>query len=451
MLPPVSPTEQGRKMKIGYARLGRLMTSNTDRWGVVGGDCEPPRLLDTLARRHPEDTFYLLGRTPPENPQELGQADNVVNPWIELDESRRLAMSNPERDGSQLSTAARSRFIQWCDENILPLYRQMDAVVVWLGQHGSVHAPGIPKVNGTWDDPVTPQDWAVLYGGLVVRGINAFRAADPLEREEVWLISDARNYLKMHDLKWPIRNPILGQYEFEREFWVQRYGDQRTPQETGFADHVTGTDKGAGSHWRTKAQYVASALEICGILPDHTGVKFADNYDRKHHFGLFINEARATSGITRADVMRDWVRAQCPDWVHGQWTKKGLDTAGMEAIEPLDAALYWPQLQDTRCTFTTPSSGSGWATTKPWEAFQAGSVCFRHPGYDTQDHVYGRFDATAKDWLSPKTPNDLYLRLDALKNNESTWRWLVNEQRRVFDDAVSELRHVKMIEERIWK
>lgn len=428
------------------------MTSNTDRWGVVGGDCEPPRLLDTLARRHPEDTFYLLGRTPPENPQELGQPDNVVNPWQAWDEERKQIMSNPERSGSGLSINVQRKFVRWVDERILPVYGQMDALVVWIGQHGSVHAPDIPPIHGTWEPGqfVTPQDWAILYGSMVIRGINMFRARDPLKYEEVWLISDARNHLKGHDLKWPLRHPILGQYRFSRDIWTQRYNDARTPEECGFGDIVKGTDKGSHTHWRSATHYVPSALEICGILPQHTAVKFDDNYERPHHFGLFINEARAVSGVQRADVVRDWVRLCSPSWIHGQWTKKGIDLAGVESIEPLDAALYFDQIKATRCTFTTPSSGSGWATTKPWEAFSQGTVCFRHPGYDTQDLIYGRFDAAVRDWLSPSDVRGLYARLEALERNESTWRWLVTEQQRVWQEAVTELRHVKMIEDRIW-
>lgn len=428
------------------------MTCDPGRWGVVGGDVEPPRLLDVLARRHPDDQFYMLGRTPPESPQDHGLPDNVVNPWIELDPLRKAHMANPARNGTQLADSTRRKFVQWVDENVLPLYAEMDAVVCWLGQHGSVHAPGIPKVNGTWADPVTPQDWAVLYGSLVVRGINMFRKRDPHKYEEIWLVSDARNYLKMHDLKWPLRNPILGQYNMERDFWVQRYGDPRTPADVGFADLVKGHDKGDETHWKTTAQYVASGLEIGGILPQHTGIEVDTNYDRKHHFGLFINETRAVSGIQRADVLRDWVRPNAPDWVHGKWTEKGLETALFSDIQPIgDPKEYFQLLRDTRCTFTTPASGGGWATAKPWEAFSVGTVCFRHPTYDDQDNVYGRFSSTARDWLTPKSPGELFARLHALETDETTWRWLVQEQRRVFDEAAGNPEHVRLIEERIWK
>jgi len=39
---------------------------------------------------------------------------------------------------------------------------------------------------------------------------------------------------------------------------------------------------------------------------------------------------------------------------------------------------------------TLPATASGWATAKPWECFNAGTICFAHPDYDTQDHIYNR-------------------------------------------------------------
>lgn len=444
-------------MKIGYARLGRLMTTNPGKWGSVGGDVEPPRLLDVLARRHPEDTFYLLGRTPPEVPQEFGLPDNIVNPWIDLDDERRKLMSNPERSSTGLSVNSQRKFVNWVDQRILPFYDDMDALIVWIGQHGSVHAPDIPPINGTWEPSqlVTTQDWAILYGAPVLRGINMFRRKDPLNREEVWLVSDPRNYFKGHDLKWPMHKPILGQYDWKRDIWVQRYGDPRTPEETGFADVVRGTDKGAGTHWRTTSYYTPSGLELGGVLPQHTGVVFKDNFNRSHNFGLFINETRNTSKdpwLRRPEIVRDWVKMANPSWMHGKWTPAGLEVAGIDAIQPLgEKDGYYDLLADTRTTFTTPASGTGWATAKPWEAFSTGTICFRHPAYDDQDNIYGKFDSHVRDWLSPKDPRGLLARLEAVEQNESTWRWLAMEQKKVFDAAVADLRHVRMIEERIWK
>lgn len=439
-----------RGLRIGYGRLGRNMSFEEGKWGVVGGDCEPPRLLDTLARRHPDDEFVLIGRTSPVVPQEFGMSDNVTNPWIEWDAERKALTGSKDRDGTQLSMDARRRFVQWVDRTVLPVCADLDGMIFWLGQHGSVHATDIPKVKGTMTDTVTPQDWAVMYGAMVIRGINMFRAKDPWNREEVWLCTDARNYLKPHDLKWPLRHPILAQYEFTRDFNVHRYGDFRTPEEAGWQDYVHGTYPDS-NHWKCRANYIAPTLEIGGLLPQHSKIGFADNYDREHHFGLFINEARATSGPDRPTIVRDWVRLNSPEWMHGQWSAKGLQTAMVDDISPLPVDRYFDQLRATRCTFTTPSSGSGWVTAKPWEAFACGVVCFRHPEYDTQNVAYGRFSESVRDWLSPRSPRELYARLEYLDRDEATWKWLVNEQRRVYDEAVEKLEHVQVIESRIWK
>jgi hypothetical protein len=428
------------------------MSFDEQKWGVVGGDCEPPRLLDTLARRHPEDDFVLIGRASPVSPQEFGLPENVINPWIEWDKERKqlTGKENGKRQGTQLSMDTRRKFVSWVDRTVLPECTDLDGMIFWLGQHGSVHAPDIPKVSGNRTDTVTPQDWAVMYGAPVIRGINMFRAKDPHRYEEVWLCTDARNYLKPHDLKWPLKNPILAQYRFDRDFWVQRYGDPRTPEESGWTNYVKSV-KESSDHWKCNARYIPSNLEISALLPQHSAIGFDDNFKRQHHFGLFINEARPISGPDRPTIMRDWIRVNGPDWIHGQWSTEGLQIACVDSITPLPVDQYFAQLRATRCTFTTPSSGSGWTTAKPWEAFACGVVCFRHPQYDDQDNTYGRFSPEARTWLSPATPHELYARLEHLKNDESTWRWLVTEQKRVYDDAVANLEHIDLIEKRIWK
>ncbi len=123
-----------------------------------------------------------------------------------------------------------------------------------------------------------------------------------------------------------------------------------------------------------------------------------------------------------------------------------------------------------RSTFTTPSSGSGWATTKPWQAFAVGTVCFFHPEYDTQGHiiptlkqlddaernqspdaVHGWDVNTAQlaRWLRVRDAGDLAKRVRHLNEDHDAWWWLVVQQRRLYDAACANLLHVKMIEERL--
>jgi hypothetical protein len=119
-----------------------------------------------------------------------------------------------------------------------------------------------------------------------------------------------------------------------------------------------------------------------------------------------------------------------------------------------------------RSTFTTPSSGSGWATTKPWQAFAHGTVCFFHPEYDTQGHIIPTLAQANDDvycadhgvdeglrhlarWLRVRDSAELYKRVHELDANHDAWWWLVQKQRRLYDRACDKLMHVKMIERRL--
>jgi hypothetical protein len=342
------------------------------------------------------------------------------------------------------------RRTQVFDELMWPVYDKLDGLVVWLGQHGTSNSR-IPDVSGRAEAPdgfTKPQDSFVQYAGHVLRGINVWREVDPLQREEVWLVADARNYLKGRDLKWPLRHPILGQYDWVRQEHNERYGDRRQPEECGF-EATWSTDH----TWRADTRYVYSQLEICGITPEHADVRYSEEHQDRQHFGIFINEARSYVKLNRADAMQEWVIPCRPAWVHGKWTDTGqAQIAGYlgYGIEPAPWEVYFDKLRSVLCTFTTPSSGSGWLTTKPWEAFAVGTVCFFHPGYDDQDHAFEHAPSELREWLRPPTPEDLYKRVVHLWHDRSAWLWIVREQRKLYDLAMEERRWMKMIEERIW-
>lgn len=456
-------------MKIGYCKLGRAMPLARERWGVVGGDDEPPLLLKTLAERHPEHEFVIVGRNSGERPTDVGLPPNVTNPWTDLTRvvKRELAgRDQPQRIvGDDLA-----HVLAVFDHLVVPLFAECDALVVWAGQHGTSNSP-MPKIGAGYDDlPWTqPQKSFTLYVSYVVRGINAFRERDPLRYEEIWLVPDPRNYPKARDIKWPQRRPILAQYDFTKREKFERYRDWRTPTECGFDDVATVDE--TGHVWIGRQTYVYSGLELCGVLPEHVDARFDPDWSGRKHLGLFINEARAYVAQNRLDALVDYVLPLAPSWIHGKWSvesKRVIGEWGYD-VEPAPAEVYYDKLRSVRATFTTPSSGSGWATTKPWQAFATGTVCFFHPGYDTQGHIIPTLDQVERDdvreptgfvmsrdelahlarWLRVCDPGDLAKKVRAVNESEETWRWLVERQRALYDARCAELRHVRIIEKRL--
>lgn len=440
-----------------------------ERWGVVGGDDEPPLLLRTLAERHPTHEFVIVGKNSGERPSDVGLPANVTNPWTTLAGvvKRELAgRDQPQRiTGDDLA-----HVLGVFDEHVVPLFRDLDGLIVWAGQHGTSNSP-MPKIGAGYDDlPWTqPQKSFTLYVSYVVRGINAFRERDPLRYEEVWLVPDPRNYPKARDIKWPQRHPILAQYDFTKTEKFERYRDWRTPDECGFDPAITRVDE-TGHVWSARQRYVYSGLELCGVLPTYVDAERrpTNDWSQRKHFGLFVNEARAYVKLNRLDALTQYVLPLRPAFVHGKWSAESLGVIrewGYD-VGPAPHDEYYPKLRSVRCTFTTPSSGSGWATTKPWQAFAVGTVCFFHPDYDTQGHIVPTLEQANSDswwsasgldddlrrlalWLRVRDPADLARRVQHLQGDSDAWWWLVCQQRALYERACAELRHVRAIERRL--
>lgn len=450
----------------GYGKIGRTLDLDPKKWGVTGGDAEGPRLLDTLARRHPDDTWVIISQCS-DNPQACGYSDNVVNTWTPerrawFREAAKPYQLRIKEAGENYSAIDDIRGVTECmDILLLPYAQVFDGMVLWAGQHGTSNTVLPAVTNNTGAEGWTrPYDTFINYVGGILRLTNEWRNPDPLAREEIWLIADARNYLKARDIKWPSREEVLGQFNFHRVGHHERYGETRTPKECGFIDPKYPIEWKTDHTWKSVYHYTYSGLEVCSLLPQHIDPEYNDEWEGRGHFGLFINEAGGHSGkgaeqtakgkFLRKDITRDWVLPIQPAFIHGKWTKPSQRELDIE-VAPASFADFYPLLRSVRTTFTTPSSGSGWATTKPWEAFAAGTVCFRHPEYDTQNHIYGQFSDDVREWLSPKTPNDLYARVQLLNTEQgrATWLFIQHAQRQLFLDMVHDMPWVKMIEKRL--
>lgn len=429
--------------RVGYVKIGRSMPLPPDRWGEVGGDNEPIVLLHKLATRHPEVEWVLVGRNTGEDPQAIGLPANVVNPWTTMrDEAK--AITKAAKDDKQMLT-----------DNLHALTRDLfmglDGLIVWAGQHGTSNSP-IPVVGG--DRVTDPQISFVNYGSYVVRGINAWRDQDPVAHQELWLCPDVRNYLKCRDLKWP-PPPILGQYDWKKWEKHYRFGDPNDAHR--WAPHLGIECKWSEAGvWAARHQYLSSRLELVGIP---SSVPFNDVWEDRLNFGMIVNENRAYVTKDRLSILKEWVLPLQPDFIHGKWSPKSLGELGMD-ITTVPWNEVWTTIQRARCTLTTPASGSGWATTKPWEAFGSGTVCFFHPFYDDQGSIIPRPDQVKNlpdddpikqltTWLRVQTPADLQARVTLLSQDRDTWRWLVNLQRWYFDLAMGQAECIDTIGDRL--
>lgn len=451
-----------RESQVGktilYGKFGRSMPLTLDKCGNLGGDVEMVAVVKTLALRHPDDHFILAGRNSGEQPWQVGLPDNVTNPWTYWADELRTAMKVNGIGKGLTSVEAHFVLQRIYDQMTLPMFVKADAQVWWVGQHGTSNMP-LPRIKDRSDDPTTftkPQDSFAYYASWIFRGINAWRDVDPWNREEILLNADARNRHKMRDMKWPLRHPILTQYNFTNNLKHERAGDATGYfqwNDAGLARLETPGE--IDKIWLGKVNNAYARLEVNGLLPGTPFgdlISYNDTWEGRGHFGLFINEARAIGvkeAMMRRTVMKDWVVPLNPTWVHGTWSEESQASLGL-SINPAPWSDYYPKLHSVRSTFTTPSSGSGWATAKPWEAFAGGTVCFFHPSYDDQDNILGDAPKWLRDYLRVKNPAQLAHHVEEMDIDRDGWETVVQAQRKHFDEAITELRYVKMIEDRIY-
>ena len=176
----------------------------------------------------------------------------------------------------------------------------------------------------------------------------------------------------------------------------------------------------------------------------------------EHPFGMIVNENRKDVVHDRLTIVQQWVLSKYPDApLHGIWSDDSKEQLGRD-IQPLPNHLMWDTLRTFRSTLTTPASGSGWATAKPWESFAAGVVCFFHPSYDTQGHIMPFPDRSTGDeeldhlaaWLRPPSAEAFHKAVQAVADDDDVWRWLVSAQRRYFERAYTDKKVVQIIEKR---
>lgn len=407
-------------MKIAYGKIGRSFNLDRANMSTLGGDVDVLNELERLAHMFPNDEIVIVSRNTGEHPQAVGLPQNIVNVWHDADNVRQ-EMLRHKRVIDKMNVQR---------EYTRPHFLNADAIVMWVGQHGTSNVP-IPNVGTDWDDNVltNPQDSFLNYVGFITLGINEWRDAVDGQREEAWLLPDVRNYFKGRDLKWPLREPMLAQYDKDHQAKFERWLDPRSPEELGF-DAVW-----EHSVWVTTVQQRYAGVELAAIT--NPAVQSMPSLDGRVPFGMLINENAKDRKPTRLDVLTEWVVLPGIPManVHGTWSERSLRMLGVD-IQPLPHAEAMHAMGTWRSTFTTPASGSGWATAKPWEAFLMGTVCFFHPKYDEQDHILGQLQEDEKplyDWLRVKTPDDLKKRVAAVASNDDTYLWLATTQRRFLE------------------
>ncbi len=419
-----------KKLVVGYGKLGRAWNLDINDASTVGGDIDVVRGLQRLS--HAVGSVTLVGRCSKHVPAALGYyPKNVRNPWVgdgAWGMGVKLGTGNYKQPG----------IVEAYIETFIKIVRKerFDALVLWIGQHGSV-TRSIPQIGTDWPDQqlTVPLVQTAIYCSYLIELCNA-RGIEP-----VLLVPDPRNTLKLREFKRPFNFPLLAQWTGERELKHEQF--DAWPSAAALKRY--GPGRREESVWVSTARYEYAAVELLAI-DEPRRIKFNTQHDRAGDFGIIVNENRKEVSQPRLPLLRDWVLERWPHAeVYGTWSPESQKALGRQ-IAPVPVTQMYDTLRRFRATSTLPASGSTWATAKPWECFAAGTVCFFHPRYDAQDNVllHERYNTgpanraelrELHEFLRVGDRDALWQRVDALRKSPKLHARIIALQRRHFERA----------------
>lgn len=386
-------------MRIAYGKLGRSIPLSLEDASNVGGDIEVVRLLQRLL--DDDNEVHLVGRNRGLAGDLAHTGPNgkgvVIDQWgkhgvfANMPESAREMGPKFEAYRDAIGEAAKK----------LPKF---DLWIIWLGQHGSSVHP-VPVVQAGRTGYTNPMGSDVNYGFPLVHMVNV------LDVKPIWLCPDPRNMVKFRDLWDPKQRTIFAQFNTSKDntFYDERDGKLRT-----------------GS-----TSYAYAGIELLAVPPLEPGDR-PPLVPPSRLFGLLVNEGYNNLGTKgRLSQIQKWVPNIAEYEIFGTWSEPSMKTLN-RVITPVPLRDVTNTLRRWRATMTFPATASGWATAKPWECFKAGVVCFKHPDYDTQRHIYGQhMPEELRTFLCPATSNGFKNRLHELED-DATWQHMVRLQYEYF-------------------
>jgi len=300
----------------------------------------------------------------------------------------------------------------------------VDHVVVLTLNAFSASLP-IPKVRG--HGTMKPLIMGQILMGPVLQMINDWVDKDP-HRDVVWIANDARTRLIARDVKWPLKYPVLAQYDHTRDDHLHYRFSDTTPGP--WSDEHPG-------YWVAPRDHRYAGMELVSA----TGTYIEDRDDS---FIIVANENSKTARPHRKEIVKEWVQNTGITYkLYGKWSDDAQSFLGHE-VNPVPYSQYHSIISRAGFTFSMPASGKGWVTTKVWEAFASGVICFLHPRYDDQEHVVPRSPRNEREellstWLRVDSPDELLKNYERLRKNPSLTKEIRHAQREHFDDAKNRL------------
>lgn len=354
-------------MNILFAKLGRSISFNKEKWSAVGGDIEAPTLLIHLAKLHPEDNFYIMTSSDIQKNELLKQKlPNVFDLYT----------------GFNFTWDDHTYLI----EKIKRMNLKFDYAIIYNGITGGMHF-NMDYLNAKGEMvPNKPLSFMQRYCSPQIFALNELKVRWCL------LSPDPRYY------------PLLAK-------------DIYSAPEVNYAEYES-VDDWKARVYATREKYVVAQVpsvynEIDTVCLMGKRKPLFDHYikPRSEKLNLILNEGGKQGSKGRGPALKEYVLDTFPEEdikIYGKWEDKWYEDKRFKGPEKMDNLVK--MLINTRYTFIIPTDVN-WASSKFCEMVYFGIIPFMHPTYDTQKLI------KCPEFVRCSSPRDFYERVQFLEDN----------------------------------
>ena len=365
-------------MNYLIGKIGRSIYFDKRKWSMYAGDEEAPLLYTMLARRHPEDKFFLIGRSDIKKARASGLdiPDNIVD------------MFNDIPSGIK---DCRKELCHWMLKKVTGTGLKFDAGIIYQGPEGGINVPGVgtKTVMGELHDAKCLLMFEVyaapIYHTLNMTGVPYFLInGDPryIPKKSRDILNDEKFILSQINITKYNRRIAGGKYE---------------SQEYRMAEN--------------KFKY--AGVETVFLL-DEPKIDFR-NMKKSTKFVMGLNGGGDRQGIVEEWLLNDPNHREGMK-IYGKWeksfTSKWPGVFEECAIKNVEF-IFW----DSKYTFIPPffKKLPGFVTQKFWKMLYYGIIPFFHPKYD----VDKLFDVP--EILRVNTPKEMWDRIEHLETHKDEY------------------------------
>lgn len=373
-------------MNILIGKIGRSIYFNKESRSMTSGDEEAPMMYTMLAKRHPEHTFYLAGRSDIEKVR--GKKVNNLSSFFGEEEPDDIIPENIVNlfDDYNKNVVDEEPH-NWLYDKIIRLGLKFDLGLIYYGPMPNVGIPdkGIQRLDGSGD--AKSLEMFRLYYAPIMHTLNMTQTpwigfcGDPK-----YVPSRARDMLNEPKV---VMSQTSGSFPTKR---ITSYEDSLNIKNV-YENHVY------------------AGIETIFML-DEKKVDWR-NFNKDILFTIGLN-----GGASRDVFIRDWFLniGRTDIKVYGEWNQEFMDKYP-DIFEKKRISEVSDIFFRTKYTIIPPPHlpTGNFVTQKFWKMIYYGIIPFFHPEYDTEKLL------NVPDIIRIDSPKQMWERIDYLENNKNEY------------------------------